>query len=500
MLDGLPDAVLHVKDGVIVDANLAAEKAFADCASLVGVSLDVLLRDGERERLTLIDEQRALGWTVPATCCLRFSRSDGSTMMADIRWRRIAPGELVLTARDVTEVTRAEALMARLAQLPTGMDGPDALLDASEPVFLELGWKVAFTEIVQGGSITLRMIAPAGDPVGEYGRSLVGRLIPREQTPVLAEILRTGQPLFLDNLPTAQKGPVGAATALSESMNRARVAPSAWCPIRVSGDITHCLAVTGADITTHDFVAIQLFAARVATAFRVAALRLAMVHRERLAAVGEMAAVLAHEVRNPLGVMFSALGTLSRGGPTAARDWRRLLGIIQEEADRLQCLVTDLLEFSKASTPVFDAVALRPVILDALRAAEHDGAYSVANPVVRVTVAEGLCVHSDRVLLRRMLLNVLVNAFQNVTARGVVAITVSLSATHAWLTIFNDGPAIPPEVAARVFEPFFTTKPRGTGLGLAIVRRLCIDVGASVDVLPRDDGAAFQIALPRSER
>ena len=120
MLDGLPDAVLHVKDGVIVDANLAAEKAFADCASLVGVSLDVLLRDGERERLTLIDEQRALGWTVPATCCLRFSRSDGSTMMADIRWRRIAPGELVLTARDVTEVTRAEALMARLAQLADG--------------------------------------------------------------------------------------------------------------------------------------------------------------------------------------------------------------------------------------------------------------------------------------------------------------------------------------------------------------------------------------------
>ena len=140
-----------------------------------------------------------------------------------------------------------------------------------------------------------------------------------------------------------------AATALSESMNRARVAPSAWCPIRVSGDVTHCLAVTGADITTHDFVAIQLFAARVATAFRVAALRLTMVHRERLAAVGEMAAVLAHEVRNPLASMKLRADLARTGGeatPAVARDLDDIASeigrpLLSSKSSRLRLILTN---------------------------------------------------------------------------------------------------------------------------------------------------------------
>ncbi len=420
-------------------------------------------------------------------------------MTADVRWRSLPGGKLVVTARDVTDLTRAESLMARLAYLPSGMDGAGALLDASEAVFAKLGWRVAFIEIVPGGSVTRRMIAPIGDPVGDYGRSLAGRVIPLEQTAIVAEVLRTGDPIFLDNLPSTWPGAVGLATALSESMQRARSAPSAWCPIRVEGKISYVLAVTGADITAHDFVAIQLFSAQLAASQRLQAIRLGMVRRERLAAVGEMAAVLAHEVRHPLGVMFNALGTLGRAEPGRSGEWRPLLGILQEEADRLQRLVTDLLEFANTSTPVFEVIGLRPVVLDALQAAQHDAAFVAGQPDVRVVVPENVFIWTDRVLLRRVVVNILLNAFQHVAPSGTVEITVAASASEVVLRVFNDGPRIAPDVAARVFEPFFTTKPRGTGLGLAIVRRVCTDVHARVDVEARAEGAAFTVTLPPAD-
>jgi signal transduction histidine kinase len=377
------------------------------------------------------------------------------------------------------------------------MDGAEALLDASEPVFRGLGWTVGFTQIVEGGSRTLRMIAPEGDPIGDYGRSLVGRVVPLESTPIVAEVVRTGEPLFLDNLPTTQKGPVRTAVALSTSMDRAGVARSAWCPIHTDGHVTHVLSATAADITEHDFVAIQLFAAQLGAAVKLRALRMEMVHRERLAAVGEMAAVLAHEVRNPLGVMFTALGTLSRAQPGRRGEWQPLLDILQDEANRLQRLVTDLLEFSSASTPVLEVIALAPITREAIQAARHDRAFLAARPEVIVEVADDVTVHTDRVLLRRVLLNVVLNAFQHVTPGGRVGLTATSSTTEVRLTVWNEGHTIAPAVAGRVFEPFFTTQPTGTGLGLAIVRRVCTDVGASIEVVPREAGAAFRIVLPR---
>jgi len=496
IFDALPDPVFLVDDGVIVDANDAADRAFAGGAPLEGITVTELLRDGEWSRLEVMEAQRARGWPVRQTCRLRFTERGGGTRMADVRWRSLPGHGLVVMARDVTDVTRAEAVMGRLAHLPSGLDGAGALLDASEAVFAELGWKVAFTEIIPEGSVTLRMVAPEHDPVGDYGRSLIGVRKPLSETPVMAEVLRTGEPLFLDNLPTTQKGPVGSAVALSDSMERGRVAPSVWCPIRVGTKVTHVLAVTGADLTAHDFVAIQLFSAQLAAAHRLQALRLEMVHRERFAAVGEMAAVLAHEVRNPLGAMFSALGTLARAEPGRSGEWRPLLAILQEEAERLQRLVTDLLDFARPTTAVLESTLLRPIVLDAVHAAQHDAAFGLAEPVVSVVVAEGLQVQTDRVLLRRVLVNILVNAFQHVRRRGAVRVDAVVTQSGVSLSVHNDGAPVPEVVATKVFEPFFTTEPRGTGLGLAIVRRVCTDIGAGVEILPDEKGATFLLRLP----
>jgi signal transduction histidine kinase len=489
--------VLLVERGVIVDANEVAANEFAGGGSLVGVPLSRVLDDGEWERLELLDAQRSRGWSIPAMCRIRFRGPGGATVMADVRFRRLSESVMVLTARDAALMTRAEDLVARLAQLPSGMDGADAQLDASEPVFRTLGWVVAFTEIIDEKSRTLRVIAKEGDPVGDYGRSLVGKVIPFSGTPVLAEVVRTGAPLFLDNLPTTQKGSVRRAVALSDSMDRAGVARSAWCPIHAHGKVTHVLSATGADITEHDFVAIQVFASQLGAAVRLRALRMEMVHRERLAAVGEMAAVLAHEVRNPLGVMFTALSTLSRADPRKRGDWQALLDILQEEANRLQRLVSDLLDFSSASSPMLEGVALGPIAHDVVEAARHDASFLAAEPSVQVDVSDGLVVRTDRVLFRRVLLNVVLNAFQHVTHGGRVRLVAEAIGGEVALTVHNDGPAILAATARRVFEPFFTTQPTGTGLGLAIVHRLCIDIGARIEVLPVDDGAAFRIVLPR---
>jgi len=499
ILDALPDAVLLVEHGVILDANEAATHAFRRDGSLVGVPLRDVLAEGEWERLEVRDAQRARGWPVPSMCRLRFRRADGSTTTADVRLGYLPGSQMVLSARDAVFMTRGEDLANRLAQLPSGMDGADALLDAAEPVFGALGWTVAFTEVHEDTSQTLRVLASPGDAVGEYGRAIVGKTLPLAETAVIAEVVRAGEALFLDNLPMTQPGPMQGAVALSQSMDRAGVARSAWCPIHGDGVVTHVLSAAGADMTEHDFVAIQLFAAQLGAAVRLRSIRQETVHRERLAAVGEMSAVLAHEVRNSLGVVFAATGALGKANPAKRSEWQSLIAILQDEADRLQRLVTGLLEFSSVSTPALGGVHLEPIVYDALQGAEHDPSFLIAQPEVRVDVPPDLIVHTDQVLLRRVLLNVVVNAFQHVTKGGAVDILARPSHGDVTLTVSNDGPPIPAAVARRVFEPFFTTQPTGTGLGLAIVRRVCTDVGAEVDILPRKDGATFRIVLPRGK-
>lgn len=471
---------------------------------LVGQRLASILPENALDRFRLLDFQRAQGWPLPSTCLLRFIRTDGSSVTADVRWVRLAGSRWLLTARDVTDAGRAEALMGRLAHLPSTLDGADALLDASEPVFRALGWTVAFSEIVPDGSIVRRVMARPGDSVGDYGRSLLDRVLPRSATPVLSEVLRTGQAIFLDNLPQVQPGEVSRAVALGESMARARVVRSAWCPIRANTDVSHVLAVTGHDLTEHDFVAVQLFAAQVAAALRIRGLRMEMVRRERLAAVGEMAAVLAHEVRNPLAVMFNALSSLERGGPQSPVR-NEMLGILREEGERLQRLVTDLLEFASTREPRLLPTPLLPLVQDVLYAAKHDEAFERGNPVLDIQIPEDAVVRTDETLLRRALLNVVVNAFQHVAPGGTVSLVCTVTEREVRLLISNEGEPITDDIRKHVFDPFFTTKATGTGLGLAIVRRITTDLGASVSLAPRAPSTtpgrevvSFELVLPRA--
>ncbi len=504
LLDALPDALLAIGEERVTLANQAAARMLGrESSELVGERLEALLAPGEPARLSLTGRQLREGWELPATFRLRFLHAAGVEIHADVRfgWRDSAEGrQLLLSARDVTETRRAELLTSKLADLSarasTLMDRDD-LLQASEPIFVALGWQVGLVEVRGDRSIVQRLVAASEDAVGNYGKHLLGREVPLERFPLVAHVARSGEPLFLDNVPAELFGPVRDAAVLSENMARARLTRSAWAPVWRGSRVDHVLSVIGAGLTRHDFVAIQLFAAQLSAASQLGELRAELVRNTRLAAVGEMSAVLAHEVRNPLGVIFNAVGGLRRVVTGAGEDTQALLDIVGEEAERLQRLVSDLLDFARPHDPQLYPVPLARVVDDALDAARQDPSFAERRPKLLVEVPGSLPeALTDAVLLRRAVVNVLVNAFQHVPVGGEVRVEARL-ATEGWLRlrIANDGPPVRPEIATRLFEPFVTARATGTGLGLAVVRRIVEELRGRVQL---DDGTpvAFSIWLP----
>lgn len=230
--------------------------------------------------------------------------------------------------------------------------------------------------------------------------------------------------------------------------------------------------------------------------------------RERLAALGETAAAIAHEVKDPLAGIQVMAGLLKRRLP--AEDDQAVLGDIITEAQVANRIVVDLLEFVRPIDLEIDCVSIIDILRDTVdRLERHPGAAGVA---VDTDLGDDLpTVSGDHTQLRQLFTNLLTNALEALGGCGRVFITTRFvpredadvapddGALHGWVVveIDDDGPGIPPDVTQRIFSPFFTTKPRGSGLGLAIVRRIVdahdgrIDVGRS----PRG-GARFEISLP----
>ncbi|HEX8909763.1 MAG TPA: ATP-binding protein, partial [Anaeromyxobacteraceae bacterium] len=220
-----------------------------------------------------------------------------------------------------------------------------------------------------------------------------------------------------------------------------------------------------------------------------------LVRQERLAALGQLAAVVAHEVRNPLGVVFNSLGALRRAVP-AQGDARMLLDIVGEEAERLNRIVGDLLDFARPSRPAVRPEPLGPIVEDALQAALAGDTRGVK--VERALPAELPHVPMDARLLRQALVNLVVNAVQAMGAGGgTLTVRARAERDGAVLEIEDTGPGIPEDVRHRIFEPFFTTKAAGTGLGLAVVKRIVDDHHGTIETRRATaGGTVFAIRLP----
>jgi signal transduction histidine kinase len=232
--------------------------------------------------------------------------------------------------------------------------------------------------------------------------------------------------------------------------------------------------------------------------------------RDRLAALGEMAAAIAHEVKNPLAGIEVMAGILKRQLPDSP-DAQSILGDIIKEAKMANSIVLEVLEFVRPIRLQVERVSLGDVVRDAISLAEsHAPRGTVA---VDVSVPDGIAVITgDPHQLRQLFTNLLTNAFEALNGRGSVRIeAVQLAEEEPasggeghggpfiQVDVFDDGPGVPPDVMDRIFSPFFTTKPQGSGLGLAIVRKIVDAHDGRIDVSARRSGGTkFSVTLPVS--
>jgi signal transduction histidine kinase len=199
-----------------------------------------------------------------------------------------------------------------------------------------------------------------------------------------------------------------------------------------------------------------------------------LVRKQQLTALGEMAAVVAHEVRNPLGSISNALSLLRRNAKLE-NDNEALCRIIEDEVRRLDLLVVSLLDFIRPMSADLQPRPLTPVVDEALsQALRADGGMTQIR-VVREVDESLEPVLMDATLLTVALTNLFRNAVQAMSGDGSLHVSIdresSGSARWARVRIRDTGPGIPAAVQERMFEPFVTTRPTGSGLGLSIVRR-----------------------------
>jgi len=235
---------------------------------------------------------------------------------------------------------------------------------------------------------------------------------------------------------------------------------------------------------------------------------------ERLAAVGELSASIAHEIRNPLAAIAGSIQLLqSEAGAAAEGSSARLMEIVLRETDRLDALITGFLRYARPGPIKPEPVVVRHAVEELT---EMFGKALPQGVRLEAEVPEGMAVEADRDQLRQVLWNLCLNAWQAMPEGGVIRIEAAggdSAQEHApmgrnaggeegWVEICvrDAGTGMSPEVLDHVFDPFFTTKVEGSGLGLAIVHRIIEEHGGSIRVESGENsGTAVRIGLPRAE-
>ncbi len=220
---------------------------------------------------------------------------------------------------------------------------------------------------------------------------------------------------------------------------------------------------------------------------------------DRLASVGEMAAGLAHEIKNPLAGISGAISVLSDDYPEG--DQRREIMLqIQSQIGRLDKTVNDLLYFGKPGTPEFAFADINELLKQTLLfVAQHPESKNI-NRVDEMT-RDLPAVWIDIKQIQQVVLNIALNAVQAMTEGGMLTVVTDQikGEARSWvrIRISDTGPGIPAEVRAKIFTPFYTTKTQGTGLGLPICQQLMENNGGSLEVESEiGQGTEFSLLLP----
>ncbi|HZT75910.1 MAG TPA: ATP-binding protein [Vicinamibacterales bacterium] len=214
-----------------------------------------------------------------------------------------------------------------------------------------------------------------------------------------------------------------------------------------------------------------------------------------LTRLGEMAAVVAHEVKNPIAGIRGALQVIMSRMPAEQRD-RSIIGDIIARLDALNGIVQDLLLYARPRAPKREPVDVRLLIENTADLLRKDPA--LAQTTLNIT-GRPEAVLGDPEQLRIVFQNLLMNAAQAMAGTGAIDVTLRHDQQGCRIAIRDHGPGMPAEVRAKAFEAFFTTKHRGTGLGLPIARRVVEAHGGAIDILQADGGGTtVSIQLPLS--
>jgi signal transduction histidine kinase len=219
-----------------------------------------------------------------------------------------------------------------------------------------------------------------------------------------------------------------------------------------------------------------------------------LARKNRLADLGQMASHVAHEVRNNL-VPVTLYLSLLRRRIDADPGSLNVLDKIAAGFAALDVTVNDLLQFTSDRDPQWQTFSLRKLVEDV--AASLALQFAAQSILVEIDVPRGQCVTADCHMLRRAVLNLMLNALDAMPDGGTLAVISCAGPQGVELEIADSGPGLSEEVMSRAFEPFFTTKQSGTGLGLAIVARIAEVHGGSVTALNcPEGGAAFTLRIP----
>jgi two-component system sensor histidine kinase HydH len=218
-----------------------------------------------------------------------------------------------------------------------------------------------------------------------------------------------------------------------------------------------------------------------------------LIRQEKLAAVGQLASTVGHELRNPLAVVMNVLYLVEAGtGDDADNPIRRHLATAKREISAATLIVSDLLDFATGREPIPAPVNVAELV---------DEALSVVPPPegVRVVQRDGpqLVINADRDQIRQALLNLITNGYDAMPSGGVLTVSTTSVPGSAHITVTDTGVGMDQETRDSIFIPFFTRKARGTGLGLAVTKRVIDAHGGTITVESTPSaGSSFTLAVP----
>ncbi len=501
-IDELPVATLVVREGVFVAINRAFEELTGwKAADVVGKSLPELLERLVAPRDRAVLERLSKNRTsrdprMQGRLWCRVLAPSGEERPVRVEWR------LDDTARDTLVFlldAQPEAFghgvteaLARVAGALSRCATEEEVLEQATDALCERGFTA--TALLWDEDEPLLRYGPSRTPAHPPTRDLD---LPRPPKEILTRL----NPAFMERRAAFfQDGMRLVREAYAEPVADRLLAllPAqrmVQAPLFLGDAPFGALVVTGDTLTPVVATALELFAELVGKALETVRLRRERVERERLAALGEAAGVMAHEVRNPVGAIMNALALLKREGP-ASPNGEALLSIISEETARLEHLVTQLLDFGRPFAPRPTAFALEELTRRAVRLLTARG--ELAERHLDLPKTEGTMAWLDPDLAELAFVNVLRNAAQSTTPDARVRLSVETTEVCVRWIVEDEGPGISEEIKKRLGQPFVTTRATGTGMGLAVVRRIMEASGGRVSLgSAAAGGAQVTLEFPR---